>query len=166
MSGKLHKICVFIDKSFELLIVTAFTAMVTVGILQVFFRYVLKNSLSWSEEFQKYMHIWIIFLAVPLAYKNDKHIGMNIFFDKFPAKIQDLMRILVDGLWLIFGSIMAFYSIKIMKVAGSQKSPGLGISMDIVYSCIFIGGTYMIFMAIRKITRRIRKITPCQLFGS
>jgi TRAP-type C4-dicarboxylate transport system permease small subunit len=155
MQDNLKKILEWIDRGFESIIIIAFTAMVTVGLAQVFFRYVLKNSLSWSEEFQKYMHIWIIFLAIPLAYKNDKHIGMNILFNKFPAKIQESMKILTDILWLIFGAVISSYSLKIMDVASTQKSPGLGISMSIVYSCILIGGLYMILMALRKITIKI-----------
>jgi TRAP-type transport system small permease protein len=151
MKNKLGKLFLIIDKTFESIIVLAFVMMISVGLAQVFSRYALRNSLSWSEEFQKFMHIWIIFLAIPLAYKNDAHIGMNILYKKFPLKMQRVIKIIIDLLWLLFGVISTIYSLNIMKIASGQKSPGLGVSMSLVYCCIFIGGAYMILMAGRKL---------------
>ncbi len=151
MSSKVEKIFFAVDKFFEFLIIIAFISMVVVGLAQVFSRYILRDSLSWSEEFQKYMHIWIIFLAVPLAYKQNAHIGMDILYKRFPSAVQRIIRIMIDVLWLCFGFVSSFYSLKIMKVASGQKSAGLGVSMNLVYSCILIGGLYLILMASRKL---------------
>jgi len=124
--------------------------MVLVGGLQVVSRYLFMNSLSWSEEFQKYMHIWIIFLAIPLAYKRGAHIGMNIVFDRLPVKARYILTLLTDLLWFALGAVMAFYTTDIMRVAKMQTSPGLGIRMDAVYSCILIGGLYLCLMALKS----------------
>lgn len=125
--------------------------MVIVGGMQVFSRYVLHNSLSWSEEFQKFSHIWLIFLAIPLAYKRDSHIGMNIVIDKLPARAQYILRILIDAMWFGLGIILIVYTASIMKVAKMQTSPGLGLRMDLVYFCIVIGGFYLCLVALRKL---------------
>ncbi len=141
----------FIDRGVETLIWTAFVLMVVVGLTQVFCRYALGNSLSWSEEFQKFMHIWIIFLAIPLAYKYDGHIGMNIVYDRMGRRLRWVFTLLIHIMWMGLGGVMMFYSLRIMKVAKMQTSPGLGIRMDLVYLCIVIGGGYLCLMAMRKI---------------
>ena len=140
-----------IDRSVEIFIAIIFSLMVLIGGMQVFYRYVLRNSLSWSEEFQKYMHIWLIFLAIPLAYKKGSHIGMNILFDKLPSKIKSVLIVLIDVLWFGLGVVMVIYTTNIMKVAKLQTSPGLGLRMDLVYSCIIIGGVYLCLVALNKI---------------
>ncbi|MFC1542013.1 TRAP transporter small permease [Candidatus Latescibacterota bacterium] len=151
MKNIIQKCYTIIDKTVEIIIVVVFSLMVIVGGMQVFFRYVLHNSLSWSEEFQKFMHIWLIFLAIPLAYKKGAHIGMNVIFDKLPDKMKSILTVLIDVLWFGLGGIMVFYTTRIMKVAKLQTSPGLGLRMDLVYSCIIIGGVYLCLTALHKI---------------
>jgi len=158
MVKKLEKICSFIDRSFETIIAITFLLMVLVGGLQVFCRYVLGSSLSWSEEFQKYSHIWIIFLAIPMGYKYKAHIGMNILLDKMPKWWQKYFKVFVDVLWLVFGLILVVYTAKIMHFTKSQSSPAMGIRMDIIYFCIMLGGAYIIFLALRKLAVQFFKI--------
>ena len=139
MKKTIHRWYKIIDRTVEIIITVIFSLMVLVGGMQVFCRYALRNSLSWSEEFQKYMHIWLIFLAIPLAYKKGAHIGMNIVFDKLPQRVQPILTVLIDVMWFCLGVVMVFYTTRIMKVAKFQTSPGLGLRMDLVYACIIIG---------------------------
>ena len=61
MKGLFRKI----DRGVECAVAVIFAAMCLVGLLQVFNRFVINKSLSWSEEFQIFCHIWIVFLAIP-----------------------------------------------------------------------------------------------------
>ncbi|MFC1552189.1 TRAP transporter small permease [Candidatus Latescibacterota bacterium] len=140
-----------IDRAVEIFIAVIFSLMVIVGAMQVFSRYVLRDSLSWSEEFQKFSHIWLIFIAIPLAYKRNSHIGMNIVLDKLPVLAQKTLLILTDVMWFGLGLIMVIYTSSIMKVAKLQTSPGLGLRMDAVYFCIVIGGCYLCLVALQKL---------------
>ena len=151
MKKTIHRWYKIIDRTVEIIITVIFSLMVLVGGMQVFCRYALRNSLSWREEFQKYMHIWLIFLAIPLAYKKGAHIGMNIVFDKLPQRVQPILTVLIDVMWFGLGVVMVFYTTRIMKVAKFQTSPGLGLRMDLVYSCIIIGGVYLCLIALHKI---------------
>lgn len=158
MIKKLEKICSIIDRSFEVIIAAAFLMMVLVGGLQVFCRYVLGSSLSWSEEFQKFAHIWIIFLAIPMGYKYKAHIGMNVLLDKMPKWWQKYFKIFIDLIWLGFGVTLVFFTAKIMHFAKMQSSPAMGIRMDMIYFCMMLGGAYVIFLAMRKLAAQLFKI--------
>ena len=68
-----------IDRAVELLVAVIFAAMCVVGLLQVFNRFVLNASLSWSEEAQIFGHIWIVFLAIPIAYRRGVHLYVETF---------------------------------------------------------------------------------------
>ena len=158
MKAALSRCFTVIDRTIEGLIAFAFAAMVAVGGFQVFSRYVLRHSLSWSEEFQKYMHIWLIFLAVPLAYKQGAHIGMRVLFDRLPDVTKKMLSALFDILWLALGGAMIYYTTRIMGVARFQTSPGLGIRMDAVYLCIVIGGAYLSLMALRNLAGHVKAL--------
>ena len=64
-----------VDRAVEYLLFLFFLAFTLVGGLQVFNRFVLGLPLSWSEEFQKYGHIWMVMLAIPVAYRRGAHLG-------------------------------------------------------------------------------------------
>ena len=146
------------DRGLEALVVFLFILMVIVGGMQVFNRFVLNQSLSWSEEFQKFTHIWIIFLAIPIGYGRNSHIGMEIFVSKLPRKLQTLFGYITDLLWLALALALTRYTFRIMQIAKTQTSPGLNLRMDWVYMGLFIGGAYLILMSVRKIIERTKGV--------
>lgn len=151
MPNLLKKSFLALDRILEGIIIAAFAAMLIIGAMQVFNRYILSHSLSWSEELQRYLHIWIVFLAIPLGYRRNAHIGMNVIYDKLPAAAKKLLDLLTHLLWLVLGVVMTIFTVKIATIAVNQKSPGLGIQMHWVYMCIIIGGIYLSVLAIRNI---------------
>jgi TRAP-type C4-dicarboxylate transport system permease small subunit len=151
MHDLLEKVGLKVDRVIEIAITVVFVVMVLVGGLQVFNRFIINQSLSWSEEFQKFSHIWLIFLTIPVAYNRGSHIGMEILFKKFPAQARKLLSILFDLLWMGMAVATIYYSSVIMGVARTQTSAGLGIRMDWVYSGLVVGGVYLLFVSIRKL---------------
>ncbi len=144
-----------LDRTIEFWIALLFIAMVIVGGLQVFNRFILNQSLSWSEEFQKYAHIWLIFFTIPVAYRKGSHIGMRVLFDRFPAKVKFYLEWIFDLMWLFLGGAVVFYTLRIMQVAARQESAGLGIPMSYVYVGLLGGGIYWMIVAVRQIIGRI-----------
>jgi hypothetical protein len=55
-----------------------FVSMLVIMILQVFFRYLFKISVSWTDEGSRYFFIWAIFLASALAQRNKEHIRIEM----------------------------------------------------------------------------------------
>ena len=49
------------------LVAAIFGLIVCIALLQVFHRFALNSSLSWSEELQIFGHIWIVFLGAAVA---------------------------------------------------------------------------------------------------
>lgn len=148
---KVNKCMAPVHKTIAFSIAIIFALMVIVGFLQVTNRYLFNSSLSWSEEFQKFAHIWIICLTIPVAYKNGAHLGMDIIYKRLPIKKQFLFNQVVNSLWLLSGLLLAIYSMNLMTAAQNQTSPGLGISMGWIYSGLFIGNIYLILTAIQKL---------------
>src|SRR5690606_4445326 len=136
--------------------------IVLVGGLQVFFRYVLNASLSWSEELQRFGLIWIVFLALVIGYRRGAHIGMNLIVERFPLPFQKAMGWIVDLLWLGLGLAMVIYTsfyksaagFTFMTSVGRQSSPGLGLRMDIVDFCIVGGEIYLTIAGVHALLCR------------
>ena len=61
------------------LIIGAMTLAVLSG---VFFRYILRAPLPWSEELARYLMIWGVCCGVPIAFRQGSHIAVTILVDK------------------------------------------------------------------------------------
>ena len=97
-----------LDRAIEWLIIGIFIALVLAGGMQVFNRFVLNNSLSWSEEFQRYAHIWMVYLAIPVAYRRGMHIGMDVLKEKMSPMMQKYYAILFTVCGLPFRLLLCF----------------------------------------------------------
>lgn len=153
MIGKLWR---GLDRLVEGLIILLFIGMVIAGGAQVFNRFVLNKSLSWSEELQRYAHIWIVYLAIPVAYRRGMHIGMDIFRERLPAMAQRFLRYFTHLLWILLGSSIIVFSRRILQVTARQRSPGMGLPMNYVYLCLVIGAGYLLVIALRKLVDEIK----------
>ncbi len=144
----------YIHTAVQAIIAALFALMVVVGTMQVFNRFLLNNSLSWSEELQKYSFIWLVFLAIPLAYVRNSHLFVDAIVNLFPEGLRKALAAIVDGMWLVLGLAFIFLTWKLMSVAQYQQSPGLGVSMAYVYSGMLVGGAYLTLCAGMKLLAR------------
>lgn len=89
-------------------------AMTIVVLLGVFFRYVVRQPLSWSEEVARYLMIWAASLAVSIGIMRREHLGITFLISRFPPVLQKYAAVLVNlvvlwFLWVLtkFGYVMA-----------------------------------------------------------
>ena len=93
-----------IDRAVELLVAAIFGAMVLIGCCQVFSRFVLNSTPSWSEEIQIFGHIWLVFLAIPIAYRRGAHITVEAIRRVLSPWMNRALDLLIELLWVGFRS--------------------------------------------------------------
>jgi TRAP-type C4-dicarboxylate transport system permease small subunit len=142
-----------IDRGVEGLVAAIFAAMCAVGLLQVFNRFVLNKSLSWSEEFQIFCHIWIVFLAIPIAYRRGAHVSVESLRAMLPRRVNIAFDYLIEFLWVWFAVALTWLSWRVSEVAKLQGSPGLEIPMSYPYYGMVLGGAYLLLVVLRRLFR-------------
>lgn len=135
------------------------TAVMTVLIvIQVFFRYVLGSSLSWSEESARYLFIWIVMLGASMGVKEGFHVSVTLFINKLPA----VLRRIVDTVFTLFLGVMALvmviYGYSIANTVAIQVSPAIRLSMFWVYLSVPVSGVLIIIHLLSKIEENIRAL--------
>ncbi|SHH74045.1 TRAP transporter small permease [Pollutimonas bauzanensis] len=150
----------YINGLAQILVTMLFAAMVLVGSLQVFNRFFFNVSLSWSEELQKYTFIWLVFIAIPLAYNRMAHLRVDSLVGLFPAPLQRFLELFSDVLWVLLGIALVLLTWRIMQVTQYQQSPGLGISMSWVYCGMLVGGAYLVLSVVARWMSRIKSGEP------
>lgn len=138
----------------EIILVFLLAAMAVIMGIQVFCRYALSMSLTWSEELTRYLFIWAGFLSVSYCTKKCISIKIEQFVELFPKRGKALFKVvnhtieLVLFLYLIPFAWKYFYS----AIETGQVSPALGIPMYYVQAAPLAG---FILVAIRIIQRWI-----------
>jgi TRAP-type C4-dicarboxylate transport system permease small subunit len=149
----MNRLLAWIDRGVEYGVAAIFAAMCLVGLLQVFNRFVLNKSLSWSEEFQIFCHIWIVFLAIAIAYRRGAHLSVESFSSMLPPRARRVFDFLIELLWIWFAVSLAWLNWKVSEVAKLQYSPGLEIPMSYPYYGMVVGGAYLLIVVLRRVFR-------------
>lgn len=71
--------------------------MISVVIMmQVFFRYVMNNSLSWAEDVSLMLMVSSAFLVMPYALREGLHISVDVLLDLLPDRARAALALLID----------------------------------------------------------------------
>jgi C4-dicarboxylate transporter DctQ subunit len=118
---------------------------------QVFMRYVIQHSLAWSEELNRYMFVWVIFLGINLGIHNDIQIKIDFLDTVFKEKILTLIHFLQYLLSLVAVVACLVSSIYLIDIGFLAKSTILRIPMWIVYLVLPFGCALCVIEICRKI---------------
>src|SRR5690606_38592503 len=113
-----------------------------------------------------YAFIWLVFIAIPLAYNKMAHLRVDFLVDMFPPALQRILGLFSDVLWALLGIALVVLTWRIMKVTQFQESPGLGISMSGVYCGMLLGSTFLVFYGIALLMSSYNSgdLSRCSLF--
>ncbi|WP_125142205.1 TRAP transporter small permease [Clostridium transplantifaecale] len=147
-----------IDEHLEdILLVTLLSLMSLIIFVQVIMRYLMHNSLSWSEELARYLFIWSIYLSVSYAAKERKHIKIDAALYLFPKKCRPFIRIIGDIIVLCFAGFIIATSFRLVQKIGmlGQVSAALSIPMNYIYMAPLIGFVLTFYRTAQNIRLRI-----------
>jgi TRAP-type transport system small permease protein len=140
-----------IDRGAEGLAAAIFGVITVIALVQIFSRYALNRSLSWSEEAQIFGHIWIVFLGIPIAYRRGAHLYIETFCDKLPPLPRSAFNLAIELMWAAFAVSLMVLGWMVVRVAHLQGSPGLEVPMSYPYAGMVLGGAYLLFVALRRV---------------
>lgn len=110
-------------------------AITLLNIVQVFYRYVLNNALSWSEEASLWMMVWITFIILPLAYRRGLNISMMFFRDKLANnRVEFFIRCLFHAIVIIISTVCFYQALEMCKSGIRIELPALEVSKVWVYA--------------------------------
>jgi len=137
----------------EWFLVATMVVMVVLIFTQVITRYIFESSLSWSEEFARYVHIWQIWIGASFAIRKKEHIKVEAFKNLLNEKGRKVVELISLLLWFglaVFLAIAGTDLITTMFNRG-QFSPAMQMPMWTIYSAIPLGGLLMSIRLIQQI---------------
>jgi len=123
----------------------------------VFFRYVLNDSLSWSEEAAKYAMLWMVFLAAPIALRLGGHPSIQLLVHTMPRRLGAGVRAIVALAVVVFCAYLAWKSHAYAWSGRKQIAIAIGdVSMYAFYVSIPVGMASMTLVSIQLFFEELR----------
>lgn len=131
---------------------------------QVFFRYVLNDSLIWSEPLAVILMGWFIFFGAAVGIREGYHLSFDVLLYIIPEKAKLALFTVSDALVALFGAGMFWYGLQLALSAWDVKLPSLGISGAYDFLPLVGGGVLVFLFSLERIARRAAGL-PTSRFG-
>jgi TRAP-type C4-dicarboxylate transport system permease small subunit len=111
-----------------------FWGLATVVFLQFFTRYVLNDSLAWTEEIARYLLIAVTFLGAASAVRRRSHIAVELFHRYAPGGTLRWLLSLIDLISLAFFALLAWRCVEL-----AQRTRQMMVSIDVPKAWLYWG---------------------------
>lgn len=151
----------FLDNHLEEIFMVFLLSLMSVLIgAQVFMRYVMNDSLTWSEELARYAFIWATYIGVACGVKRNAHICVEAIATKLPALYQRYAAILAHLLFIVFALMVVKegYALTLRILSFGQTSSAMGIPMGWVYLAPTVGFGLVILRLLQRIVIEVKAV--------
>ncbi len=135
---------------FEQLLSIMIGALALVVIGGVFFRYVLSDSLPWTDEVSGYMLVWVTFLGSVTALERGKHINFDAIMMALPKRPRRFLEIVADLFLFAFLGVLLVSGYQITTQLMNQTAVSFEMPMGLIYSIMPISGFLMMVVLVYR----------------
>ncbi|MGL4637923.1 MAG: TRAP transporter small permease [Beijerinckiaceae bacterium] len=131
--------------SLGLVLMTLFVAW------QVFGRYVLNDTPSWTEPGSLLLMSWFILLGGAVGVRENDHLGFEIGLHYASKPLRLMMRITTHVLIIVFGIAMTIYGWQLTAATWRAKMAGINLPQGMDYLPLVGGGVLISLFAFEKL---------------
>ena len=143
-------------KLIELALVVIFALLVIDVLLQVFSRYILNTSFSFTEEFARFSLIWLSILGAAYLNAKREHLSMDFLYQKFTKETQQKVSIFIEICIFLFALIVMViggFNLVYITLYLEQLSGTLEIPLGYVYAILPCSGLLIMYFSVFHISK-------------
>jgi TRAP-type C4-dicarboxylate transport system permease small subunit len=91
----------------EILMAIFLGIMIILVFLNVVMRYILSSGFAWSEEIARLCFIYLVYLGVVGAFRDNRHLGVDTLLDKFPETPKKVVYFVIQGIIIWMAAVLA-----------------------------------------------------------
>lgn len=125
-------------------------AMTAIIAWQVFGRFILDSSPSWTEQASLILMIWYVMFAAAAGVHEGFHIRIALLEEKLGEKARNIVR-MVAVVVAVLGLVLLIYGVQLCWLVRGNVVPSLGISRAVAYVPLPVSGLLMTLFALPQI---------------
>ncbi|WP_298207507.1 TRAP transporter small permease [Acidovorax sp.] len=129
----------------------------SLGMFQIVTRFVLEQPAEWTEVLIRFSLIWMVFLAIPAAFRQGAMVSVDVLYRWSPPKIRRVLDWVVALAALALIGIVIWWGWDYAKRGGVQSMAGLeSVSMFWAYLAMPVGGLFCVVGIIGNLIDPVR----------
>lgn len=156
MMEKMDKALSVVFNILKVILIVLLVSMVGILCAHIWFRYVVNNSLTWSEELLKIMLVWFGMLSVAVLAARREHVAIVVFKNKMPKAVGAFFTKFTQGLIVLVCILGVCLGLQYCASAGFRLTPALRIPYAYAYSAIPVS---FVFIALFELRNFIHDLT-------
>lgn len=130
-------------------------AMTAIVSWQVFGRFILNSSPSWSEQAALTLMIWFVTLAAAVGVREGFHIRITAVEDAVGPGLRKAMRILAELVVGAIGVAMLYWGGELVVRTWGHVIPSLGLSRGFAYLGLPLAGGLIALFTLERILKEL-----------
>ncbi len=118
---------------------------------QVFARFVLNDSPSWSESSAVLLMGWFVMVGAAAGVRHRDHIGFTVGLILMPPGLRRYVRMFGKVLIALFGVAMAYFGFDLVAGTWNVIMPGSFLPQGAHYLPLVVGGVLIALFALEKL---------------
>jgi TRAP-type C4-dicarboxylate transport system permease small subunit len=153
----LQKVSSRINHWIEYLLFGLGFSMAILVAVQVFFRYILNQSLFWSEELARYLLVWLTFLGASAAYYRRAHPGVDVLYNRLPPILRKACAVLIHLASVGLFAVMIVYGCMFAHFVRLQTTPALQLPKWLVLAVIPVSGAVLLLHGVTFLVDTLKR---------
>ncbi len=133
-------------------------AIVLITIAAVWYRYVINDPLSWTEQICRILFVWSVFAGAAVLYRQMLHIVIDMFIQMMPPALQTVFFWINQALMLFSGIMIFVFGMQLTLGTWDQTFGALEISPASFYSSAPYCGLLIIIFWIEKVLDPTKRV--------
>jgi TRAP-type C4-dicarboxylate transport system permease small subunit len=132
--------------------------IVAIVATQVFGRYVLNDSPTWTENLALVLVLYVTLIGAAVGVRDAGHIGMESLLVLVPEGPRRWLEMAIHVLVAIFGAAMAYNGWVLGESVAGYKLPNIGLSEAVRYVPLVISGALIVLFCVEHLLALARGV--------
>ncbi len=144
-----------VDRYFEeALVILLFSAILLIGMEQVFSRYILRSVHSWSEEMMRILFVALSLVSFSLCAKRRQHVKVEALHALLPSGLRRVLSFFAAAAFLAFILLVVKYSFDITRLQFESAQTTAAMGMP-TWTYFALGPAIFLLMAFRVVQKEL-----------
>ena len=117
--------------------------------LQFFTRYVLNNSLAWTEEIAINCLVVVVFLGSVWCVRRSRHIQVDVLYHYISPGVGRILSTIVDVIRIVFFAYACWLLWRYVSIVSHERMVTIDLPRSIVFYTVLVAWVLMLFRAIQ-----------------
>lgn len=118
---------------------------------QVFARFVVGDSLTFSEEISRFLMVWLVLVGSAVAARHNRLMKVDILETVLSGRKQTTVIVIAGIVSIIFYLVLVVFGFMIVGAVSYQSTPATEISMSIPMAALPVGGLLLVMNTLAQL---------------